>query len=194
MQGGVEQPAEPSPPSDAELLAGSQEVADHFGVLYDRQVDAVLSYFARRTGCPQTAADLTAETFAAAFASRRRFRDVGAPARAWLFTIARRQLARYLRRQRVETRARRRLGVPPIELEPADLERVERLADLAPWRPVLAEAMRALPDGQAEAVRLRVGEDLPFAEVARRLGCSEGAARVRVSRALTRLADSVEGT
>ena len=192
MQGAVEPPAEPSP-SDAELLAGSKEVSDLFGLLYDRHVDAVLSYFARRTGCAQTAADLTAETFAAAFASRRRFRDVGAPARAWLFTIARRQLIRYLRRQQVETRARRRLGVPPIELEPADLERVERLADLAPWWPVLVEAIGALPDGQAEAVRLRIGDDLPFAEVARRLGCSEGAARVRVSRALARLADDMGG-
>jgi DNA-directed RNA polymerase specialized sigma24 family protein len=39
---------------------------------------------------------------------------------------------------------------------------------------------------------LRVGHDLPYAEVARRLGCSEGAARVRVTRALTRLADLLE--
>ena len=184
---------QPSDQTDAQLLIGSVDGVSRFAVLYDRHVAAVLAYFVRRTGCAQTAADLTAETFAAAFSSRRRFRDTGAPARAWLFTIARRQLTRFVRRQQVETRARRRLGVPQIELEPAELERVERLADVDHWRPILTEALGRLPDGQSEAVRLRVGEDLPFSEVARRLGCSEGAARVRVSRALTRLANDLEG-
>ena len=42
------------------------------------------------------AADLTAETFAAAHASCKRFRDVGAPAQAWLFTIAPRQLSHFI--------------------------------------------------------------------------------------------------
>jgi DNA-directed RNA polymerase specialized sigma24 family protein len=37
-----------------------------------------------------------------------------------------------------------------------------------------------------------VVDELPYDEVARRLGCSEGAARVRVSRALTRLAETLE--
>jgi DNA-directed RNA polymerase specialized sigma24 family protein len=34
--------------------------------------------------------------------------------------------------------------------------------------------------------------DLPYREVAKRLGCSEGAARVRVARGLARLAEILE--
>jgi len=181
-------------PSDAVLLAASVTDAGRFGQLYDRHVDAVLAFHQRRTGCPDTAADLTAETFAAAFTSRHRFRDTGAPARAWLFTIARRQIARYVRSERVATRARRRLGLPPtVTLDDADRERIERLVDFAPLQPVLQEALAALPDGQAEAVALRIGQDLGYGEVAQRLGCTEGAARVRVSRALARLAEEMEG-
>jgi len=178
--------------SDAELIRGSVSDTDAFGELYDRHAPAVLAYFVRRTGCPQTAADLTAETFASAFSSRHRFRDVGAPGRAWLFTIASRQLSRYIRTEQVASRARRRLGIEPIDLDPADLDRVERLVDLGPVRAALADAVEALPASQADAVRLRIGDQLPFAEVARRLGCSEVAARVRVSRALTRLATVME--
>lgn len=178
--------------SDAELIRRSAVEVDAFAELYDRHAPAVLAYFVRRTGCAQTAADLTAETFAAAFSSRRRFRDVGAPGRAWLFTIASRQLSRFVRTERVASRSRRRLGIEPVELDAVDIERVERLVDLEPVRAVLADAVSALPDSQADAVRLRIGEQLPFAEVARQLGCSEVAARVRVSRALTRLASAME--
>jgi RNA polymerase sigma-70 factor (ECF subfamily) len=178
--------------TDAELIRSSVGDVDAFAELYDRHAPSVLAYFVRRTGCAQTAADLTAETFAAAFSSRRRFRDVGAPARAWLFTIAARQLSRFIRTEQVASRARRRLGIAPIDHDPADLDRVERLVDLEPVRAALADAVAALPPSQADAVRLRIDDQLPFAEVARRLGCSEVAARVRVSRALTRLATVME--
>jgi RNA polymerase sigma factor (sigma-70 family) len=180
-------------PSDALLLTASVDDVGGFGELYDRHVDAVLAFHQRRTGCTDTAADLTAETFAEAFTSRHRFRDTGAPARAWLFTIARRQLARYVRRERVATRARRRLGMPvEVTLDDADRERIERLVDLAPLRGALEDALAALSTAQVEAVTLRVGHDLGYDEIAQQLGCSEGAARVRVSRALTRLADELE--
>jgi RNA polymerase sigma-70 factor (ECF subfamily) len=180
-------------PTDAELLVGSVEDADRFGELYDRHVEAVLAFHVRRVRCAATAADLTAETFAAAFTSRHRFRDTGAPARAWLFTIARRQLSHFHRREKVADRARRRLGVS-VTLDEAEIERIEALADLAPLRGDLAAALDALPSGQADAVRLRVAEDLPYPEVARRLGCSEDAARARVSRGMSRLTAEMGAT
>jgi RNA polymerase sigma factor (sigma-70 family) len=177
--------------TDAELLVGSIGDVARFGELYDRHLDAVLAYFLRRTGCPQTAADLTSETFAQAFTSRHRFQDLGAPARAWLFTIARRQLARYMRHERVATRARRRLGVEPVVFDQDDLAQIERHVDLGSMRAALVEAVAALPRAQADAVRLRIVDDLTYAEVASRLGCSEAAARVRVCRGLTRLGELI---
>ena len=84
----------------------------------------MLAYFQRRTACPESAADLTAETFAAAFLARRRFRDTGAPAAAWLFAIARRQLANLLRKRQIEDRARQKLGIERIALDDHTLERM----------------------------------------------------------------------
>ncbi len=177
---------------DAELLARSNTDPASFGTFYRRHVDTVLGYHFRRTGCAQTAADLTAETFAAAYLARGRFRPGPAPARAWLLGIARRQLGTFARRQRVAERARRRLGVPRIELEPPDIERIEALVDLRPIAEALRAAVAQLPANQADAVRLRIGDDLSYPEVAAALGCSEGAARVRVSRGLRRLAELLE--
>ena len=180
--------------SDAELLRRSARDPEAFGVVYDRHAATVLAYFQRRTACAESAADLTAETFAAAFCSRRRYRDTGVPAIAWVLGIARHLLADSIRNERIEDRARRRLGLERVELDDEALRRIEELADLAPVRERLDAALAELAPDSAEAVRLRVDAELPYAEVARRLGCTEGAARVRVARALTKLADSLEAT
>jgi RNA polymerase sigma-70 factor (ECF subfamily) len=178
--------------SDAELLAASSAEPEAFGIFYDRHVRALLAFFYRRTACPQTAADLAAETFAVAFAARHRFRDIGAPGLAWLLGIARREFSAAVRRENVRDRARRRLGMERVELDDLSLERIEELADLTPLRATVEAALDSLTPKLAEAVSLRVERELPYAEVARRIGCSEGAARVRVARGLAQLAEQLE--
>jgi RNA polymerase sigma-70 factor (ECF subfamily) len=179
-------------PTDLELLDRAREDPESFGLFYDRHVKAVLAFCVRRTGCAETAADLTAEVFAAAYAGRRRFRDTGAPASAWLFGIARRQIGTFLRRRRVSDRYRRRFGFHAVDITPDESERIVDLMELEPLRHALAEAIESLSRAQIEALQLRVVDDLSYADVAARLGCSEGAARVRVSRALTRLSGLME--
>ena len=73
-------------PSDEDLLLSGDP--EHFGLFYDRYVDMLLGYFARRVHDPEVAGDLSAETVAAALASRRRFRRGEMPAVAWRFRCA----------------------------------------------------------------------------------------------------------
>src|SRR3954470_6110462 len=92
--------------TDAELLRVSEPSA--FGELYERHVDTVYRWLARRG--EQVAADLTAETFAQAWLSRRRFRDRrDGSAVPWLLGIARNLWRESLRKDRVEAGARERL-------------------------------------------------------------------------------------
>jgi RNA polymerase sigma factor (sigma-70 family) len=176
--------------SDGGLLASGS--ADDFGTFYDRHARAVLAFACRRTADPELAADITAETFAAAYLARRRYREEGVGARGWLLGIARHQIGRAVRRSRASERARRRLGVEPVAMDEASYERIEELADLADLRAAVRDALRSMSPKVAEAVALRVGEELPYDEVARRLNCSEGAARVRVARGLDQLAELLE--
>jgi DNA-directed RNA polymerase specialized sigma24 family protein len=84
--------------------------AGEFAGVYEREAQMVLVFVARRTLDGQVALDITAETFAQAFRGRRSFRGTTeAEQRAWLLTIARRQMGRYLRRGVVEQRAVQRL-------------------------------------------------------------------------------------
>jgi DNA-directed RNA polymerase specialized sigma24 family protein len=56
--------------SDTELLLASRAEPVAFVELYRRHAEDLLRYFARRTLDPEAAAELTAETFAEAYASR----------------------------------------------------------------------------------------------------------------------------
>src|SRR5918911_1999809 len=114
------------PHSDDELLAGTD--AASFEAFYVRNVEGLLGFFARRTRDAELAADLTAETFAAALAGRRRYRPEAGAAGAWLYGIALKKLADAQRKGYAEDRARRRLGMERIELTDADIARIESLA------------------------------------------------------------------
>jgi RNA polymerase sigma factor (sigma-70 family) len=179
--------------TDAELLGASGKDPGAFRLLYERWAEPLLGYCYRRTLDPEVALELVAETFAIAYAKRHRFRDRGRPVGAWLYGIARRELARYHRRRRVELRAIGRLAVQLPILDQPSIERVEELVDAAWWRTTLDGALARLSEAERDAVRLRVVEQLDYPTVAARLGCSEQAARTRVHRGLGRLAARLEG-
>lgn len=176
--------------TDAELLRASSRDAEAFGLFYDRHVDAVQGFFTYRTADRALSTDLTAETFASAFASRRRYRRTTRPATAWLFTIAVRQLNEYHRQQRVSTKYRHRIGMATAVSEPG-FEQVDDLDELRLRLPALEAALGELTPASAEAVVLRIGHGWSYIDLADHLGCSPGSARVRVSRALTRLHDEL---
>src|ERR687890_210132 len=167
------------PPSatDEELLTSGDPEA--FGVFYDRHVRTLLGYFARRTGDPEIAADLTAETFACALAARPRFKPGGPPAIAWLFTIAQRRLADYRRRGRVEDRIRRSLAMERRELSSEDIEVIRMLGNEA-----ATALLAALPSDQRTAVAAHVVAGDGYADIAAAAGTSQATIRQRVSRGL----------
>ncbi|MDQ8042994.1 MAG: RNA polymerase sigma factor [Solirubrobacteraceae bacterium] len=158
--------------------------------LYRRDADALLVFLARRTADPQIALDLWAETFAQAHEARASFRGAtDAEARGWLFGIGRRQLAQFYRRGTIERRALDRLELERPPATPEVLAEIEHKAELAAMRRELREALSELSPGTRDAVQLRVVDELDYRTVAQRLGITEQAARVRVSRGLAALSD-----
>ena len=74
--------------TDAQLLESADSDPDAFARLYERYETLVIGYLMRRVGDPETAADLTAEVFAAALEAASRYRPAGATAAPWLLAIA----------------------------------------------------------------------------------------------------------
>jgi RNA polymerase sigma factor (sigma-70 family) len=170
-------------PSDEELLVASGRDPHAFAAFYRRHAVSLTAFFLQRTGDRERAADLAAETFAAALQGRRRFDPSKGAAVAWLYGIARHLLAHTLESGRVEDRARRRLGIPRLELDDDAFERVEAAASGAQ----ATELLGGLPPDERAAVEARVIAERDYAEIARAEETTELAIRKRVSRGLARL-------
>jgi RNA polymerase sigma-70 factor (ECF subfamily) len=150
----------------------------------------VLRFFVRRTSDRHRAVDLTAETFATAFEHRREFRGASdQQAAAWLWRIARNELAGYQRSRAVELAAVQRLRLErhSLSLRDDELLELERLSSTEELREQLQHALEVLPDEQQEVVRMRFIDELSYAEMAQKLGVSNDVVRTRTSRALRAL-------
>ena len=177
--------------TDEQLLARCDE--DAFALFYRRHAAPLLGYLVRRTGDAELAADLVAETFAAALAGAHRFRPDKGSAVNWLYGIARHLLLRALERGRVERRARARFGIGRIELDDDALERIEALASLDVSAERLHAALNAIPEDERDAVEARVLCERGYAEIADSMALSEPAVRQRVSRGLARMRAVLRG-
>jgi RNA polymerase sigma factor (sigma-70 family) len=157
--------------------------------LYRDHARRLAGYLMRATSDAEVAADLTAETFAAALVARDRYRpELGAPT-TWLYGIAAHKLSDWRRRGYAEDRARRRLRVerPPLTAE--DVAEFARLADEV----TVVELLEELPADQRTAVRARLLDDRAYGEIAVAEGVSEAAVRQRVSRGLASLRQRIGG-
>ncbi|HEX3728646.1 MAG TPA: TonB family protein [Opitutaceae bacterium] len=151
-----------------------------FAEFVRRHVDLVYSAALRQVGGdPHRAQEVTQVVFTGLARKAAALARHPAPL-AWLFQSTRFAAAN-LRRE--EGRRRLREGA-------AALEWTAEAAPAADWdrlRPVLDDALSELREGEREAVLLRYFSNEPFAEVGRRLGLNENAARMRVERAVAKL-------
>lgn len=148
-----------------------------FKSLYEATHDDLIKYALRRTETAEDAADLVSETFLVAW---RRLDAIprGEEARLWLFGTARRLNAN---RKRSDERRRRlfaRLASEPAVADASIDSRVSGGIARSAWE-------RLRPD-QRDLLGLIAWDGLSMVEVARVLGCSTNAAKIRVHRARRR--------
>ncbi|MCX5405677.1 sigma-70 family RNA polymerase sigma factor [Streptomyces sp. NBC_00335] len=148
----------------------------------------VRRYVAYLSADPQSAEDLTQETFLRALGSLHRF-EGRSSARTWLLSIARRTVVDSLRHKAAR---------PKI----ADRDDWQAAAEQSQPRGVpgfedgvaLAELLAAIPAERREVFVLTQLMGLPYAEAALMLGCPIGTVRSRVARARSSLIDLLEDT
>lgn len=166
---------------DEAIVVRSRRDPAAFGVLFDRHGEVLMAWLSARTS-PECAADLVAETFAQAFAGRERYTVQGpGSVAAWLFGIARNQWRMHCRSQRIQAAALVRLAGRQDRHVPSAAECSDERLDA---RARLDDHRDAMSHREHEAVMLRVDDGLSFRQIADRIGCSEPAARMRVSRGL----------
>lgn len=156
-----------------------------FREIYKANHDDLWKYCLRRAASPEEAEEALSETFAIAW-RRLDIVPTGNDARPWLFGVARNQLRSGWRKYRRTTELRDRLVSSRTDYpsqDPADA--VDDGAST-----VLA-ALATLRERDQEVLRLAAWEELPHAEIAVLIGCSENAVAIRIHRARQRLEKAV---
>ena len=172
---------------DEELFAaylGGEEAA--FRMIVERWTPTLRATMRRGGIAPGDIDDLVQDVFLHLHRSAADFR-AGAPLRPWIVTIALNTRRDYNRRplRRVET-----VDVPDLadDAVPPPLA-VERQQAAARVR----SALDRLPESQRRVVELHWMSEVPFRDVARAVGASVGAVRVRAHRGYERLRASLKG-
>ena len=153
------------------------------GELFDLFHGRIYRFALARCRNEQDAEDAVADTFVAAWRAIDRYEWTGAPFVAWLFTIARSQLAMQ----------HRRAASRPVAQDGGD-ELLARMADHidvaggAERRLFVDRYLAELPDRQREIVTMRFFGGLDATEIGAALGMSAGSVRQQQLVALERLA------
>ena len=145
-----------------------------FGAIFDRHAAAIFRFAAHRLG-RQAAEDVLAETFARAFAARRRAYTVEGSLRAWLYKIASNLIAD-------EARRRERVAAADARLRARE-QAFAADAGVAVVDPALLAALLRLREEEREVLLLFAWGELSYAEIAVVTGDPIGTVRSRLSRA-----------
>ena len=154
--------------------------------LFTRHSRAVYGFFYRTTGSRAVAEDLAQDVFLRILRYRASFRS-GRPFRVWMYGIARNVLADHRSRATPET-AFDELVDEPVSAGPLAQERLERNES----RELVRRALARLGEADRDLLTLSRFQDLKHAELAELFGCTKGAVKVRLHRAVKRLAAEIE--
>jgi RNA polymerase sigma factor (sigma-70 family) len=171
--------------SDEQLMA-AYAAGDRaaFQVLFDRYAGLLYALARRRLQSDADARDLVQQTLLQLHRARHDFR-AGARFRPWLFTIALNLVReQYRRRQRRKEQGLEGSDLTPLAVPESDLAGDED-ARLRAAR--VRAALASLPPPQREVIELHWFEESPYEEIARILGASVAAVRVRAHRGYERL-------
>ena len=150
-----------------------------FSALYERYAPDVFRFALYLSGDRHEAEDITSETFVRAWTAPEPIR--AATVKGYLLTIARNLFLQGLRRKSRQTAIDDELRDPRASAD----GQAERNSEVAA---VLANLQR-IPEGDRAALLLRAVEEMPYDEIARALGISLAATKVRIHRARLALAD-----
>lgn len=150
---------------------------------FRRHYAQIFRYIRRRVGSDDEAEELAQLVFADAVLSLERFKPGATPVLALLYTIAQRRLA-----DRARSLAR---NESLAELADTRLQLVTEAHYPAEVAAAIRAALARLPEQQRQVVAMKLLQGLSFAEIARRVGATDAACKMRFARGLESVRDEL---
>jgi RNA polymerase sigma factor (sigma-70 family) len=174
--------------TDNELMVAVRDGdLTQLGALFERYHAELFNFFLRLTGSRQLSDDLVQEAFVRVLKYRRTFRQPG-EFRPWFYQLARNAAMAHFRKHRREVPAPAELEERPADSPspPSEMERDESAR-------LLRAALLHLPYERREVLVLSRFGELRYDQIAGLLGCTTGAVKLRVHRAIKQLREVYDG-
>ena len=153
--------------------------------IYAEYSPKVLSYIRTRVQGQANAEDLCADVFEKIMRKIGEYDQSKAALGTWIFTITRNTVIDYFRRSRPQEELDENMQDDEFEID-ADLLSGESLSELA-------SALRHLPQQLMDIIVLRYYDGKPLTDIAKMMGLSYGAVKLRHQNALMLLREQLQG-
>lgn len=153
---------------------------DKLGLLYERHKKKLFGFFYNMGNNPSVSEDLVQNVFVRILKYRQSYSGEG-PFTAWMFSMARN--VNYDHHKKV-SREGVSWGISPEDVEKGTGDYLNEEMDYQGDSLLLNRALGLLSSDKREILLLSKYRELKFQEIGEILGCTEGAAKVRVHRAL----------
>jgi RNA polymerase sigma factor (sigma-70 family) len=174
--------------SDTDLMVAVRDGdLGQLGVLFERYRIGLFNFFLRLTGSRQLSEDLVQESFIRILKYRKTFRQPG-EFRPWLYRLARNAAAAHFRKH-----GRDHLPAAEPEERASESPLVSTEMERAESARLLRAALLRLPYDRREVLLLSRFGELRYDQIADLLGCSVGAVKLRVHRAVKQLREVYDG-
>lgn len=161
---------------------------DQLGLLFERYHRLLFSFFYNRSQNVSLSEDLVQNVFVRILKYRHNFRGDG-EFKSWIFHIARNVHYDYQRKRRISPAGQ--LEEWEGEIRDDSNSQCEKIIQREEMDQLKAALQQLDPD-KREVIVLAKLKGMPYKEIGRLLGCSEGAVKVRVFRALKTLKEICE--
>ncbi len=155
---------------------------DRLGLIFERYNKPLFGYFVKLTGRTDISEDLVQNVFLRIMKYRDRYRGDGSFS-TWIYKIAHNIFIDFIRKRKKLELSEDINEWTNIEDEGSTDEEALKNEKLE----ILQRALMKLPAGKREILTLKRYHELKYKEIAEILGCSEGAVKVRIFRAMDEL-------
>ena len=165
------------------MLAVRDGDIEKLGQLFEKFNKQLFNYFLLVTKNRQASEDMVQDVFYRMLKYCHTYRD-GGEFKTWMFSIARNARIDYIREHKIQYDT---LVEPDglVSTDPNPEEQAEQQNDIR----LVRKALEKLPEDKREVLVMSRFQDMRYKEIGEVLGCSAGAVKVRIFRALKALTD-----
>ncbi|MEO0897219.1 MAG: sigma-70 family RNA polymerase sigma factor [Bacteroidota bacterium] len=164
-----------------QLVQAAKKQPRKFAALYTRYYETIFRFVFKRVSDNDLSADITQQVFMKAMENLKRYEFRGLPFSAWLYQIARNEVAQFFRQNKHQRSISMESGQIAYLME--EMEETNSDADVQR----MVKAIQLLRQEEIEFIEMKYFERLPYREIAAIYQIQENNAKVKMHRLLKKL-------